>query len=400
LFANYTFQKGHCYSLIQDFDSAIHVFMRGHELYKAIGDTLAANSCLSPVAYLLTEAKRFDEAREALDKFENHSEHTYGYINTQYGNISIEHINGYLNLYENNTSDAIRHFYNLLRLAYDSSLKCSAYKGLYLAYKQDNRLDSAFKYSNLYTTINDSLTLARNSAQLAKMQSIYNYSHFRRYAEFHQNKARIASLRLRLYAVSTAILACLAFIFVYRYKVNKELEMDQVNQKYLLNLMLYKDTEKELKGLQKEKTNLENDINEKLKFLKDAIENDESANEDLSLSAIAEKALYKSSIVKLFKMHAHDYKQPDTIEWQKLLNALKIYLPGFIDKLSATEHKLNEREIRICILIRLDFSLQDIRILLDVSSQLFYNCRKRITEKLSGGKADVSNLDKILKKLE
>ncbi len=73
-------------------------------------------------------------------------------------------------------------------------------------------------------------------------------------------------------------------------------------------------------------------------------------------------------------------------------------LPGFFSKISSPEYKLTEHEVRVCVLIRLNFIPSEIAVLFNISQQRVTNIRSRINKKLfnAGG---ATQLDRSLKRL-
>lgn len=95
-----------------------------------------------------------------------------------------------------------------------------------------------------------------------------------------------------------------------------------------------------------------------------------------------ESALLDSCIVKELRKLANHGKTPTDSQWEFLHNTFYEYLPLFYNRITNPQYLLTEKEVKVCLLIKLRFIPSEIATLLDISKQRITNMRSNINRKL------------------
>ena len=175
----------------------------------------------------------------------------------------------------------------------------------------------------------------------------------------------------------------------------------RMNHKYVTDILNYKITLDTLHNLE-----VKNTINEHL--FRQA-KNDLSSFRE-SIMAVKKKHpeieewnlqenLEHTPFVTRFKKNGDMGKKADDHEWQELRNAVRTYLPGFIEALNAQGYPLSFRDINICILIKLNFTTYQIRSLIGMSSSSLSTHRSRLLERMFNQKGSAVEFDNRIKEL-
>lgn len=108
-------------------------------------------------------------------------------------------------------------------------------------------------------------------------------------------------------------------------------------------------------------------------------------------------SLLNSDVV--FRMHdlAAQGRTAMPTDWQQLVEAIAPQLPGLMAKLSAPDCHLSDREMRVCLLIRLRFIPSEIATLVIASPQVITNIRVRLLEKIYRRKGGARMFDELIR---
>ena len=95
-----------------------------------------------------------------------------------------------------------------------------------------------------------------------------------------------------------------------------------------------------------------------------------------------ERSLLEGDIVKELRLLAAHAKTPTDLQWQALHTTVSEHLPEFYEEVTKSQHHLTEKEVNVCILIKLRFIPTEIATLLDLTKQRISNMRRNINHKL------------------
>ena len=121
------------------------------------------------------------------------------------------------------------------------------------------------------------------------------------------------------------------------------------------------------------------------------------AQENSSPSHIeALQALLDENLVYWFHRKADAGRQPDHDDWKEIATLFDHHLPGFVQALNRNE-TLSERDVHICMLIKLRFQPSEIATLVGASPQSITNSRTRLLGKIFGEKGGARDFDRRIR---
>lgn len=270
-----------------------------------------------------------------------------------------------------------------------------AYNGLFAIFQQKGLPDSLFKYGQLYEAELAAHTQAAKTDAIIQADNLYDYSRHQQVAD----KKIIESRRLT-YAVLLLLLIALvmtAFLVFFKHKKNeKQNEIVQIAKKYHDTIIELEKAVKESTGLKQKRAE-----DKKIQAGKDTqIEQLKEIVADLKqqLNKMPQKGqaleLNCDEIARQFRDLARPHTSKETgeiispraaknEEWDKMTEMVRLCHTSFY-LFIMSEKKLTSRELRVCILSRLQFSISEIATLIDSSEENVTNIRRLIAKKLFG----------------
>ena len=100
-----------------------------------------------------------------------------------------------------------------------------------------------------------------------------------------------------------------------------------------------------------------------------------------------EQASLDSPIINRFHYLARKIQHPIDLEWSMLEDLVVEITPDFYKEICGNQDKLSPLEMRVTMLIHLQFINSEICVLLDKTSQNITNIRRRINKKLFNAKS-------------
>lgn len=272
-----------------------------------------------------------------------------------------------------------------LRLCKSYSIKAAATKALARYYAKINQPALAMKYAMQSSEYNDSDLIETRKTQLQQVQAMYDYGRNQEIARIAEQKAK-RSTQMNYMIVSACVVLFLFLSYIYR----KQLALKK--KRIAASKLVYEDCLLKLKRLQEEKTQLVAEKDKKLAQIitekENAISKLESEIHDIqnkySLSSIsdADLVLKNSSIYKKIQcIEAHPLEEMHEEDWTELADTVEEVIPDFIPML---KNRVSDRDYRICLLIRLGFSISLMAILLNLSDATISKSRKTMLKKLCG----------------
>lgn len=250
----------------------------------------------------------------------------------------------------------------------------------------DNRPDTSVTDAQLDSTV------ARNTMQkLSSAQVRYDYTESQRLAtEEAAEINRLRNLQVGLIAAFLVIMACIRYNKKqYEKEVNKQLK--ETNRKYVEAMELYIRKKEELEELKTDVQKYEANKRQEADQLSEVLA---SYHENTNMEVWnMEQQLMKHSIVQQLHQHSITLTEPTASEWADLNKAFSNLSPHFYQVVNDPQWQLTDREIKVCILIRLHFIPSQIAILLNISKQRITNIRAQINLKMFKEKG-TKHLDK------
>jgi len=406
-------RKASAYSLINQVDSVVILKDKAISMFIAIGLKQYAAQISGSCIGLLLDAGMYEKARKNSFIYEMYS----GYYKN--GEVSKGHETYYYGkgrLYlHSNQLDSAKIMFEKCRnyIDGDPKMKVMTYRGLSLLYDKMQKPDSAAKYALLAYEANDSAYQITAAKTMLNLKSVYDYGKYQEEAKISVEKIVIFQrwlFGLILIVIVTGILVL--YIFRITNKKNKQ-KISVLHERYETEKKLLQKEMEELNSLLKEKEylldnkkNIElkkhNEMNKEIELKEKSIfELQERVNEYEKIliikdSARLEEEIQSSDIKKdLLYFANHVTEHPSDNQW----NQLTIYAKENLPQLYMTLHNNNvsQKEMRICILIRLKFKPGEIATIMDCRFPEVSLIRSRLLKKIYGienGKA--SDFDKRL----
>lgn len=276
---------------------------------------------------------------------------------------------------------AIYQSHRLLERSEIFDAKEGAYRGLFEAYCMLHNVDSMAKYAKLYCLANDYTTKHRSSDQILRMQAIYNYTKVQEKAVVLRQEAE----NTRFFLCLCVIVACFIGYFAYgrhKRRVEKEHQrLVEANREYTQLLERLDEKNHELDELQKDAANyqlkLENDIEE----LQRSIIRYRAEAPDINRWD-EEHALYNNAAVRHLHGMAARGESATYREIESIADIVRAEFPSYYAHISSSQPPLLQREIQVCVLMRMQFIASEIGALLGVSAQTITNTKSAINRKL------------------
>lgn len=371
------------YSYLGNKDPVITINLHAAHMFKQIGNNYAAAIALG------CNYNYYIEKQDTL----NAQKVFKAYFSTGYeGNSEYEDSKAYV-LCQKGTyyiltaqlDSAYNYLQQSLRLCKSYSIKAAATKALARYYAKINQPALAMKYAMQSSEYNDSDLIETRKTQLQQVQAMYDYGRNQEIARIAEQKAK-RSTQMNYMIVSACVVLFLFLSYIYR----KQLALKK--KRIAASKLVYEDCLLKLKRLQEEKTQLVAEKDKKLTQIitekENAISKLESEIHDIqnkySLSSIsdADLVLKNSSIYKKIQcIEAHPLEEMHEEDWTELADTVEKVIPDFIPML---KNRVSDRDYRICLLIRLGFSISLMAILLNLSDATISKSRKTMLKKLCG----------------
>ena len=382
-----------CYWALGRYDEAVEQEQKAVHLLTVNGYGQIANGCYGTIIWYLLKQGRTKEAKWYMDKYEHEAGLFDSQGNIEKGREAYYAYKGKYYLLSGQLDSAEFFFRKVLLFDGPRNNIEGGFEGLMRLYTKKEQADSVVKYASLYCETNEKNMQSKSSEKLEHIQSMYDYSQYKKEAEIKE----MQTARTILYAVVVVLLLIvivfvLAYLYyIYRRKAHRKLE--EKNLQYAETYRLYTKLLRE-QAAEKNKNNLEREEREKeigkLKAILANHQEDHLRPQKWNLEA---SILYSEEVVS---MHQYAVKgnAPDTL-WIDLQNKARLYLPTFMKTIQDRQYDLSGLEQQIVLLMKLRFLGVEIQNLLGKSSQSITNSRANINKKLFNGKG-VKGLDEAL----
>ena len=392
------------YEQMRDYQKVIDICNETRKLYLKYGYQDCAARILGVPILSLIHLKKYSLAKQYMDSYKKESGY-FGDERYSYVNYSMYYY-GMARYYLNLKSDSAAYFltkadacpYNL------SSRQQCAY-GWFLYYSQRLQADSIAKYATLSVALNDSISKARDRQMVQAIISINSHAQMMNQldaARYDKNR----NLLLCVFAV-VVILGGALYIKVYRQKMRRERfirnrQITFVNQQIISKTEEIRESRKKLFYLKKQNNKYTDEIASKEAQIV-ALESElEEMKQAFNLSVLKqenedqnEAQAEAASFVRM-KQLAEQQSQPTDEQWQNLELVFNEKFPKFRSNLEVYK-PLKEKEYQICILIKLNFSIKELQVLMGMTASGISNIRKRIGMKIFGKDIDTFVIDEFIR---
>ena len=381
---NYRAHEFMCYYHLNQLDSALIIAKTTRDAYLELGDTLSGNTNAGALAYLImTQQNDYVKARELLTLYEHHSHLSEEAIMNREDWKLLYVYKGHLYLGLNIPDSAIHYFSKAVKVSSSANIRGQGYEGLAKTYAKIGIPDSVQKYAMLNTITNDSVFRLSTSSALLSVHHLYDYDRFREEAERKTAEAEKTKRNLQLSVLAFLLLCSMTAIVIVRLRDKNRLMRHRMNAKYVSDILRFNALKSEFNVL-RNKSVVDNkrltQLQESLAFLRKSIS---TANNDIDLDSWSvEENLNKTPAFRKVSVTAARGERLKDCDWIELRQAVNVYLPGFIDKLSELNPQLSLLETQICILSKLKFTPTEIGILIGKTSSALANSRRRLLKKL------------------
>ena len=369
------------YRMTENLDSALYISQDACKLLKEYGFEKYAYGFLpSQIAIYLAKGN-YAKAKKMTEIFERES----GFFD-EHGNISngkeiYYYTKGLCNYGINRIDSALFWYKKLLNQANNIGHYENAYKGLIEVYHKLGMPDSVMKYAQLFANANDSACLISSAEEINRANALYNYNTSRRQADAMKQKAERYKHTIAIVCLLAFSAICLICYIIIKYRRKARRQFTELNNMYFDTLTKYNQSVKDLSMLQNDTDKYRNQKEKETEALRQTLaaytkEDVEQAKWD------AEQYMLHCDIVNELHCLADRGMPASVSNWSALTGLTSQHLVKFHQHLSAPQYALSEREIIVCILIKLKFMPSEMAILFDCSKQIITNIRTSINHKL------------------
>ena len=384
-------QESFAYKSLGMPDSAIFVIEDVASKYKQYGYPSDAAIALGTIIGTLVDREDYQRAKYCIDTYESKS----GLFDVR-GDIAkgkeyYYRLKGLYYFSINSLDSAEYYFRKELCDGKDFNNQSAAAKGLTNLYQKLHRNDSAAKYAVYAYAMNDSLYAQRNTKDIARIQSMFDYSRHQAAAIREHEKATQASRQLLLsLIVLLTITLTASWLYIARRQVidNHRRTASELNtvREELAELRLNNSAnEQSIKEKELRITQLEQKLG---KYARLVYFGAVKAENDLQLSPNYQRI--KASVYKGQQLQERD--------WTLTYQLTEEYLPGYTDFLNSNL-KRGSIEYRVCLLLRLHFKAGEIANALSVTPPYISKVSTAVLANLFGKRGSSKELSKELIKI-
>jgi len=376
----YEYMAGAYYAMGKK-DTALAIVENAISLYTKKNEKASAAAEMGVASDFYIEKKDFKRADSLLKQYEAYSGFFDKNGKITPGRESYYYTKGLYYQGVQKLDSAIYFYRKLLNPVLDIEDKEMGYKGLTSIYHKLGVADSVFKYSALYAQANDSAYIIHSADEITRTQALYNYNESQRVAAEKSAEANRYKFLLLISVAAFMLFAHLINRYIKKQKRLKSEEMAAVNAKYADTLEQYETAQKEFDALRQSSEQFLAKKQQDIEQLQEALalyQADKVNPADWGL----ERSLLEGDIVKELRRLAAHVQTPTDQQWQSLHATVSKHLPDFYSEITKPRHHLTEKEINVCMLIKLRFIPTEIATLLDLTKQRVSNMRRSINHKL------------------
>ena len=377
-------------------DSAIIVCEGMIYLLDSCGYSKQAASYYSTILRELVDKGDILKAKEYMAKYENESGYFDSNNNIETGREAYYYSKGYYYMATNQYDSAEYYFRKELRDGKDFNNQNGGSRGLALLFQKKHMPDSAAKYALYSYEMNDSVYAHMAMQEVEKTRAMYDYSRNQIIAEKAKEKAE-REQRIVWAVLSILVLLMMASAYIAREVYKKRQEMQEAYSRKVSDLAKAQADIVRLRSLAEHTEELSTLIAEKETEMQKMANEIDSYKEKLGTQReSAESRLEESDIYHELKKKAGKAVELTNDDWHQV-NVLAIEtLPHFYKFISSKKLELNDKEFKICMLVRMHFAPKDIANMLGVSQAYITKLRNNMMPKLFGMEGSSKELDEKL----
>jgi DNA-binding CsgD family transcriptional regulator len=385
------------YDLTGRYDSVLHIGQESYNIHMKLGYEKQAYAVLPSLFATYLNNGQYEKAKPLMDLFETKMNLSDDSVNTSKKRILFYY---YKAKYYNgiNKVDSALYFYKkFLNNSNKSVYYENAYKGLMEVYHKLGKPDSVMKYSLLFANANDSACLISSAEEINRANALYNYNTSRRQADAMKQKAERYKYTITIGSILAILAVLFAIYIIIRYRRNAKKEFLELNTRYFETLDKYNQSEKDLRMLNDDINKFKTEKEKENESLRQAMAQYTNSNE-IKEEWDAEKYILHCDVIRDLHNMATKGISASNVNWSKLTNLVSLHLSPIYSHITKSEYKLSDREILVCILIRLQFLPLEIAVLFNCSKQIVSNIRTNINRKLfqqEGTKTLDSNIKRL-----
>lgn len=274
--------------------------------------------------------------------------------------------------------------------------KTAATNGLSEYYKKKCQSDSALKYAQLSSLFNDSNFIQMRKNQLQQLQKLYDYNRNKKIAFEAEQKVKLRTIIIYFIAFVVVIVS---IISAYMFNIR----MTARNQRIATFQKLYNDSIMQLHLAKEELQLLQNNNENALSILRQEKENKikkleaeikKYEDKDIEHSIVnLDNQLRKTQIYRRLLHYAnHPLEKISQEDWWELEECVEKNIYGF----ASLKNKLNNKEYRICLLVKLRFSPSTISNFMGTSLSDISISRQRMLTKVCGKMGKAKEFDEYI----
>lgn len=431
-------QTGTLYLYQDTYDQALEVFRKAYQYCLSDKDSIGMVYSLRDIGRTFTTLNCADSAlyyyKGALNYAEQiHNNHLAGVVQAELSGLyiqlemypeaftAIQCSNKYIKghniapfyailadyYYYTNQLDSATFYYTQTASFDDLYQKQGSYKGLGNIARKKGQYKEAMEYFDKYLIYTDSIKDITNTETIRKMQSLYNYQlKEKKNYELKQENER---QELWLTILISAIMLSIALIVLHQQYTKRKKQRIQEKQRllneykekqYRESLQYIEYNKKQICQLEESLKQAENEKNElKLNLINAQKELLEHTNKQIEARRktlkISETELKESDIYKKFHLANGNSKLKEE-DWNTLSEMIDKIYSRFTARLYAL-HPFNEKEIRICLLIKINLKPSQIAPLIPCAKQTLTSIRKKMYEKAHNQKGSPELWDEFIR---
>ena len=392
-------QENEAYRNLNMPDSLLYICKQVSLLYGKYGYPHYAARALGYTLRELIHRKEYDKARKNMQIYESESEYFDSLGNIQKGREIYYRIKGLYYLHTNMFDSAEYYFRKELRDGKDFDNQHSGALGLTEFYQKRKLEDSVAKYSLYAYMMLDSVYAQRSTKEVERIQALYDYTRNQKIAEKEKDKASRRLFFIFILVGTVLFLLALSVIAILKYREIKQ-KRTILEEKYQQSLDSIQKAQKDIFSLKRYQEQNQELILEKEKLIREQeiVRNTMLQNEK-TLREAAQKQFNSSAIYKRISKLADAGGQPTKSEWQELQDTMFGLYPNFSELMTRHSQNLDDREYKICILIRAGISPGAIAAMLGILSSVVTKLRVNLLLKLFRIQGTSKEFDTILRRI-
>lgn len=383
-------------------DSSLHIRLETSKAFDRIHQQELSAQVLGGVFATLIERRQLNMARHYMQKYENCSGYFDSYGEIEKGREIYYFYKGLYYLHVDSLTDAYSFFQKITRDTADINNKQAYYKGMQEYYKKLGNIHMYAKYAGLYADATDSTYLRKSMEKMYETQAAYVYGRNERIALLKtQESIRQKNMLYLSLFVAAGLVILLGLIYV-RWKGQKR-ETAMIRRKYSSDICNLSQSAKELSQLISDKEakigelilQKEAEVRKYQREIATSLENNKWNKKR------TDRHLAQSDISKKLARSARNVAKytPTATDWQELKELIRREIPDFFILLNEDLYNISEVDMRICMLVRLDFQPKDIASVVGCSMQKVANTRKRLQKRILGEDKGTQYFDKAIKSI-